>query len=85
MSLCHSSSVVINHKLLLSVHIFIISCYLDHVVIWAYEELDATQLLKYDLLKADAVKPVSILFEPHEPPVILAEHGELTLVVITFI
>ena len=67
MSLCHSSSDAFNHKLLLFVHIRIISCSLDHVVIWAYDNLDATPLLKIMTLKATAVKPVSILFEPHKP------------------
>ena len=31
----------------------------DHVFTWAYDILDATQLLKDDSLKAHAVKPVS--------------------------
>jgi hypothetical protein len=44
----------------------------DHEVIWAYDKLIVTQLLKDDSIKANRSKLVST-FEPHEPYDIFAE------------
>ena len=44
---------------MITVYVIHYSCLPDHVFIWACDKLIATQLLKDNSIKANAVKPVS--------------------------